>query len=81
MDKIPLITDGENMGLVRERLNEAINRANLLGMPVNTFANLPADPEPFQAHFVHSLGYAVHWVQADQAWFNPMAAPVSADDE
>lgn len=81
MSKIADISNGESMASVRTKLNAAIERANQVGMPVNTVADLPSDPEDYQAHFVRSLGYAVHWIEADSAWFNPMANEVTSADE
>lgn len=75
------IQNGESMASVRAKLNAAIERANQVGMPVDAFTDLPADPEPYQAHFVRSLGYAVHWDDANAMWLNPLANEVTAADE
>lgn len=75
------IQNGESMASVRAKLNQAIAAANRAQGPVNAFADLPADPVPFEARYVYSLGYPIYYDDNQSAWVNAFGAPVTAADE
>lgn len=81
MPPIEEIENEESMASVRAKLNAAIAKANTAGLPVATFADLPADPVDGQAHLVRSLGIPIYWDATQSAWINTNGATITADDE
>lgn len=75
------ISNGESMETVRAKLNATITAANRAGGPVDEFADLPASPVDFEAHYVRSLGYPVWWDAEDEAWKNSLGVEITDAEE